>query len=396
MAVKIRAHRGAWWLFIDHHGQRKAKRVGVGPAGKRAALAAAEVIAAKLALGEGLLLAGAAPAPPTLRAYAATWLRTEVALRVKPITAERYADQLRHHILPALGDTPLRELTRPAIKAEIARWLREGKVRGGPLRPGTVRLLIATLRTLLNAAVEDGHLTGNPAVQLGRYVRADHLEEAPDPFTADEVRGLLEVARREWPEWHAFFLTLARTGLRIGEGLALRRDAVDLGQWRVYVKQTWTRGRLGTAKGGRRRTVDLSPQAAETLRTWLSVQAAEAAVEGCPPAPWLFPSPAGTPWDDRWVRARVWRPLLRRAGLRYRGPHQLRHSYASQLIAAGAHPKYIQAQMGHASIRVTMDVYGTLFPGAFARLVDALDGAPVRNPGATPDGALAGIPHGAP
>jgi hypothetical protein len=50
--------------------------------------------------------------------------------------------------------------------------------------------------------------------------------------------------------------------------------------------------------------------------------------------------------------------------------------------------------MGHASIQVTMDVYGTLFPGAFARLVDALDGAPVRNPGATPDGVLAGITNG--
>jgi integrase len=396
MAVKVREWKGAWWVKVDYKGRRKSKRVGPGKEGKRAALAAAEVISAKLALGEVSLLDGAAPSPPTLREYAEAWLRSEAALRVKPITAERYADQLRHHILPALGDTPLRELTRAAIKAQIARWLREGKVRGGPgpLRPGTVRLLIATLRALLNAAVEDGHVTGNPAARLGRYVRADRLEEAPDPFTADEVRCLLEVAMREWPEWHAFFLTLARTGLRIGEGLALRRDDVDLGQWRVCVRQTWTRGRLGTAKGGRRRTVDLSPQAAETLRTWLSVQETEAAVQGRAPAPWLFPAPAGTPWDDRWVRARVWRPLLRRAGLRYRGPHQLRHSYASQLIAAGAHPKYIQVQMGHASIQVTMDVYGTLFPGAFARLVDALDGAPVRNPGATPDGVLAGITNG--
>jgi hypothetical protein len=51
-----------------------------------------------------------------------------------------------------------------------------------------------------------------------------------------------------------------------------------------------------------------------------------------------FPSPTNEPWDDRHVRWHIWRPLLRRAGLRHRGPHQLRHSYASLLIAAGAHP----------------------------------------------------------
>ena len=63
--------------------------------------------------------------------------------------------------------------------------------------------------------------------------------------------------------------------------------------------------------------------------------------------------------------------------------HQLRHGYATRLIAAGAHPKYIQAQLGHASIQVTMDVYGHLFPGTFARLVNVPDEATDRNPGAT-------------
>lgn len=110
---------------------------------------------------------------------------------------------------------------------------------------------------------------------------------------------------------------------------------------------------------------------------------------GRPPAPWLFPSPTGEPWDDRHVRWHIWRPLLRRAGLGHRGLHQLRHSYATLLIAAGAHPEYIQAQLGHASIQVTMDVYGHLFPGTFARLVDALDDATNRNPGATAEAPLA-------
>ena len=205
-------------------------------------------------------------------------------------------------------------------------------------------------------------------------------DEAPDPFTADEVRQALQVAERDFPEWYPFFLTLARTGLRIGECLALRRDDVDAGRRTIWVRRTWTRGCLGTTKGGRSRSVDLTPQLVERLRAWVDVEEVEATVRGQTVSPWLFPSPSGEPWDDRWVRWHIWRPLLRQAGLRYRGPHQLRHSYASLLIAAGAHPKYIQAQLGHVSIQVTMHVYGHLFPGAFARLVDVLDDTTGRNP----------------
>lgn len=386
MAVKVRERKGAWWLFVDHKGRRKAKRVGVGKEGKRAALAAAEKIQAKLALGDLSPLNDEQLTLLILRAYAEQWLRSEAVLRLKPITVERYESTLRRHILPAFGDTRIDQLSRAAIKKQLAIWLSNGKVRGsGPLRAGTVRLIVATLRAVLNTAVEDGLITANPASRLGRFIRSGDVmgDQAPDPFTADEVCQLLETAEREFSEWYPLVLTLARTGLRIGECLALQRDDVDPARRTLWVRRTWTRGRLGTTKGGRSRAVDLSPKLVEVLADWMGVQEAEAAVEGRTLSPWLFPGPAGNPWDDRWVRWHIWRPLLRRAALRYRGPHQLRHTYASLLIAAGAHPKYIQDQLGHASIQVTMDVYGHLFPGTFARLVDALDGATGRNLPAT-------------
>ena len=56
----------------------------------------------------------------------------------------------------------------------------------------------------------------------------------------------------------------------------------------------------------------------------------------------------------------------------------------SQLIEQGAHPKYIQEQLGHASIVMTMDIYGHLFPNLNRGLVDGLDTVESDGPNATP------------
>ena len=74
----------------------------------------------------------------------------------------------------------------------------------------------------------------------------------------------------------------------------------------------------------------------------------------------MFPSDEGTPIDNNNLVRRHFEPAMRRAGLRKIRFHDLRHTYASPLIDQGEHPKYIQNQMGHSSINVTMDTYGHL------------------------------------
>jgi integrase len=76
----------------------------------------------------------------------------------------------------------------------------------------------------------------------------------------------------------------------------------------------------------------------------------------------MFPSSTGTPIDLDNFRLRIWASTLSRAGLRYVRPHSLRHFFASRLIEQGENPKYISTQLGHASIAITMDRYGHLFP----------------------------------
>lgn len=100
---------------------------------------------------------------------------------------------------------------------------------------------------------------------------------------------------------------------------------------------------------------------------------------------WVFATSAGTPIDPDDFRSRVWPRLLAKAGLRAIRIHDLRHTYASLLIAQGESLAYIRDQMGHYSIRVTVDTYGHLVPGGNKAAVDRLDDSVLdRQQSATP------------
>src|SRR3989442_9907561 len=101
MAVKVKHHKGKWWVFIDHKGKRKAKCVG----SKQAAETAAKKIEAKLILGDFTLLDDKPQRP--LNEYFRQWLETYVRLHCKPSTVDRYQQSFRLFLLPALGSKDL-------------------------------------------------------------------------------------------------------------------------------------------------------------------------------------------------------------------------------------------------------------------------------------------------
>jgi integrase len=111
----------------------------------------------------------------------------------------------------------------------------------------------------------------------------------------------------------------------------------------------------------------------------------------------IFPSERGTLLDDGNIVRREFKPALRRAKLRQVRFHDLRHSYASLLIAQGAHPKLISEQLGHASVQITLDRYGHLMDQSYgdagAEIERALLGAETASglqavgSQAVPDGA---------
>ena len=90
---------------------------------------------------------------------------------------------------------------------------------------------------------------------------------------------------------------------------------------------------------------------------------------------YVFTSSEGTPLSPSNVVSREFHPALKRAGLRRIRFHDLRHTYASLMIASRADIKFIQSQLGHSSAMITLDTYGHLMPGAATDAGDRLDEA---------------------
>jgi integrase len=280
-----------------------------------------------------------------------------------PATTERYEMVLRKHWLPALGRLPLTGVTRDQIKAVLMEKL------GAGLKPRTVRGHLDILRASLSAAVEDSLIPLNPAARLGKFIPRTGESQEIDIFTRAELTTVLEVAERTMPDAYPIVLTLARTGLRIGEALTLQADDVDLAQHVLWVRRTWGSrrkalgdARINTPKSNRIRRVDMSAQLARVLQGLLAVREAEGILKGQAGPPWLFVGGDGGPITPGAFWQNIWRPLLRRAELRYRKPHTLRHTYASLMIQGGESLAYIRDQLGHHSIKLTVDTYGHLVP----------------------------------
>ena len=160
----------------------------------------------------------------------------------------------------------------------------------------------------------------------------------------------------------------ALTGLRQGELFALRASRVDIARSVITVDAGARNGQLiATKTQAGRRKVSLSPTASELLRAQLLLRQPNA-------LDLVFPSPAGAVWRKDNFMSRVFRPAVRRSSLTPLRFHDLRHTYAALMVQANVHPKMLQAQLGHASIAVTLNTYGHLFPDAFADVAGALEG----------------------
>ena len=364
MAVKVKAWKGAWWVFIDHHGQRKAKRIGAGAPGKKAAQQVAQRIQAHLVLGQTAF--DRPGAGLTLDAFAETFLQRIQQTR-KLSTHEGYQQTLTRNIKPMLGKLDLHAVTREKVKALAMAGLEKGQ------SPKTVQNTIRCLSSLFSHAVEDGLLIVNPALKPGKFLPKISKRRGINPLTRAEVATLLNTAKAHASRYYPVLLCAARTGLRMGELLALRWEDLDFRERFIQVSRNYTHWNLTTPKSGESRRVDMSLELTQVLKDLKLERQIDAGASGTGVPPWVFCNENGGLLHPNNIRDRIFYGLLKKAGLRQVRFHDLRHSYASLLLQQGESPVYVKEQLGHSSIQITVDCYGHLIPGGNKQAVDRLD-----------------------
>ena len=365
MGVKLRERPGkGWYVLTDYRGQRKAKCFG-----KNKALAKEfkEKLEAKLKLGS---VGITTKAGVKVEDYAETWLDRIQHTR-KYSTHEDYQKMLKRDILPVLRGLDLEDVTREKVKVLAFDGLKRGQ------SPKTVQNVIRCLSSLLSHAVEDGLLTVNPALKPGKFLPKVSKRRGVNPFTREEVAVFLEMVRQRAPRYYPLFLCAVRTGLRMGELLALQWSDLDYHGRFIEVQRNYTRGRVSTPKSSESRRVDMSRELTQALKDLYTERQLETAANGWKDMPlWVFCKETGGLLNPDNLRKRVFYGLLRASGLRRIRFHDLRHTFASLLLQQGESPVYVKEQMGHSSIQVTVDLYGHLIPGGNKQAVDRLD-APV-------------------
>ncbi len=370
MGVKVKERDGAWWIFINHQGKRKATRVGVGEPGKRAAKAAAEKLQAKLALGDVGIIEPEQPAAPapTFEAVAADWERV-TAPSWKRGTIITYGKALRRRLLPTFKGLPITAVT--ADRVEV--WWTQCREAGlSKKHLGTLRGL---LRAICRRAVSLGLLQTNPVERIeGRLGRDQgEIQKKADYLTPEELTAFLQTAGRVCLKEYPIFQVMATCGLRVGEVLGLQVGDMDVPGLRLHIRRTVRRGYVDSPKSGKAGIVDAPASTMAVLARIREIRQAEAAVQGTE-ARWLFPGATWTSMPETPEAVQnAMRRFLKAAGLRKIRPHDLRHTYATLAIQAGVPLLTVSRQLRHASISTTADIYAHAVPGSNRAAADALE-----------------------
>lgn len=287
----------------------------------------------------------------SLRAYATSWQ----AVQVSSDGTRRIVDNaLRLHLLPALGDQPIASIRPTAIQG----FVRDLEAKG--LSAGSVRNVYDVTARVFVAAVDDRVLAHSPCRKIRLPRGADHDLGIP---TVEEVAAVADAIGERW---RAMVVTLAGSGLRIGELRGLAVEDVDFLRRAIRVRNQRTQsGALAVLKSKTsRRTVPVGQVVIDELAAHLTSYPSEGA---------LFVDELGQP-VPYWRWKRLLADATKTVGVDVTA-HGFRHFFASALIAGGASVKQVQTVLGHASAVVTLRTYAHLWPGDEDRVRDVADAA---------------------
>ena len=301
---------------------------------------------------------------PTFRQFVEErwWPTYPHAAGNRPSTIGEKASHLRLYLKPTLGHVPLDRVRGEVVDRFFAKLRRDG------LGEKSVKNVRATLRRILASAAEWGVLDAVPHLP-----RVKVPESKFDFFTAEESHALVTAARDA--DERALLLFALHTGARAGEQRAIEWGDIDWRSKSVRFRRAMVLGKVGPTKSGRERSVPLTGGLETALKAIRHLR-----------GQLVFCNPNGSPLT-LWQLHDRFQFVCRRSGLRRIRWHDMRHSFASQLVIAGVPIRQVQEWLGHQSITMTMR-YSHLAPNGGTELIRVLDSGSYGNLRATENAAL--------
>jgi integrase len=297
------------------------------------------------------------------------WLEGYVKTKCSARTLDGYKSIVDNHLAPAFGHVPLRQFQPQHIQEYYSYALTEKH-----LSSRTVHHQHRVLSEALRYGVRQGWLARNPCEFVDPPRAKKRIIRTLIPY---EIKTFLGVGKNN-PYYGIFFMAL-NTGLRQAELLGLRWRDVDIDMLSLSVSQTLYKRRgicqfKEPKSDHSRRKVSLTPRLALFLRRYKHQKEIERMVLGKPLTAddLVFSDIEGRPIDPGTLVKNFGR-VARRAGLSGIRFHDLRHTFASLMLAGGVNPKIVSEALGHSSVAFTLDVYSHLVPNIQRAAMKRLD-----------------------
>lgn len=293
--------------------------------------------------------------------YVFDWRASKVDVSGK--TLATYNSQLRLYLVPAFGEKKLTSISTVDVRNWVGELTRKG------VGATTIRQSYRLLHQILESAVVDEILGRNPAIgiKLPKIVTRKKTG-----LTREQLFDLADACG----DYKPLIILMGTCGLRVNEALALRAGDIDLENGTLEVKHSWTtdeHGRKlrdengnfvpGSTKTNEERTIPLPVSTLGLLSPIL---------DGKGSSDWLFTGKNGGVLEYGHFRRAVFSKAAAGLGLDDVTPHSLRHTCASLLISLGAPITTVSHILGHASVKMTLDIYGHYYESDSSKWMDQL------------------------
>lgn len=300
------------------------------------------------------------PSKMTVGQWTQKWLKDYKRNSIKPTTYSSYECIVLKHIVPGLGIYKLKSLRNDMVQHFVNELTDNG------MRTSYIIQTVAVLKSALEQAVDDGLISKNPAKKIEIPLKQEIKRRV---LTVDEQEKLIEAAKG-YRYGNMIFLMLG-TGLRIGEAMALTWDDIDFENYLLSVNRTYVEiteyidGKAVHKQGFQspktrtsKRTIPLLPALVDMLLTHKESQEQEKKEFK---AVYQDSGLTFCGRDGKQVKRttidKTLRRICKKAEIEHVNPHALRHTFATRGLENGVDLKIMQEFLGHASIKMTADIY---------------------------------------